>query len=381
MENNKLFVTAIIAAAGKSERAQLKQNKVLHVSDGTTVLEKTLAPFDNSERINRIIIASSRADFDIVSELAKNLKTPNKVVFGGDTRTFTIANALESCDGDIVIIHDGARPYISEKLIDDCLDAAALYGSGISAIPCTDTIGETDGETIFRTHRTDSCLIQTPQAFLLSEIKHAYSFVTQDDAFTDDAGVYCKYVKPVHLVKGLRNNVKLTYYEDFIKHEQLCGTGFDLHRLTENRRLILGGILIPYEKGLLGHSDADVVIHALMDALLSAVGLKDIGTYFSDKDDKYKDIDSMILLRKVLEMLAITGFKPKNVSLAILAEKPKLYPYTDKMRERIAEELSIEKERVGITCTTLEGIGIVGREEGIACQAYVSVESILQPNK
>lgn len=364
--------TAIITAAGKGSRAKLKGNKLLEKIGGKTVLERTILPFDYDERIDEIIITASEEYYEDYKKIIANVaNTPVRLVVGGETRTFSVLNALNECDGDIVIIHDGARPFVTEELIDACLDSVLTFGSGVAAIPCVDTVGVVDGDLITETHRNDCVSVQTPQAFLLSEILEAYSHVTRKEIFTDDAGVYSRFIKPAHLVDGLKSNVKLTFKEDFEKYpDMFCGTGYDLHKLTEGRKLILGGVEIPSTKGLLGHSDADVVLHAVMDALLSAASLKDIGNQFPDTDNKYKDISSVTLLKHVLGMLAEIKMNVKNISVVIQAEKPRITPYVSKMKTTIAKLLSISEDDVGITCTTLEGVGLIGREEAIGCQAY-----------
>ncbi len=365
--------TAIITAAGKGSRAKLKGNKLLEKIGGKTVLEMTILPFDYSEKIDEIIVTASEEYYDVYKKIIANVvNTPIKLVVGGETRTFSVLNALNECDSDIVIIHDGARPFVTEKLIDDCIESVLTFGSGVAIVPLVDTIGVVDGDFITETHRNNCVSVQTPQAFLLTEILQAYSHVTASDAFTDDAGVYAKFIKPVHLVEGDKSNVKLTFKEDFEKYPDLyCGTGYDLHRLEEGRKLILGGMEIPHVKGLAGHSDADVVIHAIMDAMLSAASLKDIGCQFPNTSEEYKDISSVVLLNRVKSMLGEIKMHVKNVSVVIQAEKPKLSKYTDSIKSSLAKLLEISEEYVGISCTTLEGVGVIGREEAIGCQAYV----------
>jgi len=368
--------TAIITAAGKGTRASLNKNKLTEKIGGKTVLELALLPFDYNERIDEILVTSSEESYSEYEKIIKCVtNTPIRIVVGGETRTFSVMNALSECSGDIVIIHDGARPFVTEDLINKCLDSVLTFGSGVACIPSVDTIAVVDGDVIKQTHRNNCYNVQTPQAFLLSEINEAYSQITSTDVFTDDAGVYSKYIKPARMVEGDKRNVKLTFKEDFEKFPDLyCGTGFDLHTLREGRPLILGGIEIPHDKGLYGHSDADCVIHALMDALLSSAGLKDIGNLFPDTNPEYKDIDSKILLKRVMGILREINLTVKNVSLVIMAEKPKLAKYTDAMKTTLSQILEISEDSVGITCTTLEGIGTVGREEGIATQAYVLVQ-------
>ena len=173
----------------------------------------------------------------------------------------------------------------------------------------------------------------------------------------------------MHVYEGDTANVKLTYPEDFKSNQIRFGVGFDCHRLVENRKLILGGIEIPHDKGLLGHSDADVLTHAVMDAILSALSMRDIGYHFSDKDPKYKDANSMDLLQKVLDLISSSGYKVDSVSATVMAEKPKLLNHVPLITKNLASALSLSVDKVGIAATTLEGLGFVGREEGICAHA------------
>ena len=231
LTENTMKTTAIITAAGKGSRAMLNKNKLTEKIGGKTVLELALLPFDFNERIDEILVTASEdsyAEYEKIIACVTN--TPVRLVVGGETRSFSVMNALSVCDGDIVIIHDGARPFVTEEIINKCLDSVLTFGSGVACIPSVDTIGVIDGDTVTETHRNDCCSIQTPQAFLLSEIQEAYSRVTDMGAFTDDAGVYAKFIKPVHIVDGDKRNVKLTFKEDFEKYPDVyCGTGFDLH--------------------------------------------------------------------------------------------------------------------------------------------------------
>ena len=216
--------------------------------------------------------------------------------------------------------------------------------------------------------------IQTPQGFNAGLLKKAYSMMADGEEFTDESGLYAKYVGSPKIVEGSALNKKLTLPNDFAVSENLfVGTGFDLHIFAENRKLILGGIEIPHDKGLLGHSDADVLTHAIMDAMLSGASLGDIGRHFPDTDAKYKGISSMKLLEEVVSLLKKSGYRLKNVTSVIMAQKPKLAKYVDTIRANLARALFVEESSVGITCTTLEGIGTVGREEGIAVQSYCSL--------
>lgn len=368
---------AIIAAAGSGSRAKLNKNKLLAEFDGKTVLEKTVSVFLSAKEIDKILITASETDFETFTELFKS-EDKIEIVLGGATRTESVKHALDRLDGEgVVLIHDGARPFITPELISRCSQEAEEFGSAIASVPPVDTLAIIKDGAIEKTTRKGILAVQTPQAFEVSLIKKAYAQIKPDDEFTDDTGVFCKYIAPAHPTEGEQNNKKLTYRSDFGTFDKFrVGTGFDLHRLVEGRKLILGGIEIPHVKGLLGHSDADVLAHAIMDALLAAASLRDIGYHFPDTDPKYKDINSMLLFAEVMKLLKENGYKVNNVSATIMAEKPKLKGYIPAITESIAKAADIPVKDVGIGCTTLEGIGIVGREEGIAVQAYCSITAV-----
>lgn len=369
------MTTAIILCAGKGERAGFGYNKLLKDQGGITPFEKVVSVFHRSKSIDEIIIACSSEDLPIFKQKCLDKSINAAFIIGGKTRTESVRNALDKVSGDVVLIHDGARPFVSSDIIDLCAATARLFGSAITTILPTDTVCEIgkdeEGEYILSSSRKSKRIVQTPQGFKTDLIKKAYSMIKPDDAFTDDSGVFAKYIGKCRLCEGSPDNKKLTFANDFsFSGEVFCGVGFDLHRLVENRKLILGGIEIPHDKGLLGHSDADVLTHAIMDAALSSASLGDIGRHFPDTDDRYKGISSMILLEKVIELLHSRGYKLINVSAVIQAQKPKLAPTVDKIRTNLAKKLGLDESAVGITCTTMEGIGIVGREEGIAVTAY-----------
>lgn len=364
--------TLILACAGKGLRAGFDKNKLLVKTNGSTLLEKTLSAFTKTGLIYQYIITASEEDF---SEI-KNLVPFATVVLGGKTRTESVKNALNLADGDVVLIHDGARPFVSERIIKDCIASAEKYGGAITAVPSRDTVAKGDREISDYLGKSGLYSIQTPQGFKTELIKRAYS-LAGDKVFNDDGEVYKEYIAPPHIVDGDLKNLKITFKEDFELLSSYgnykTGTGFDCHKLVEKRKLILGGVEIPHDKGLLGHSDADVLTHAIMDALLSALSLRDIGYHFPDTDPEYKDADSMKLLAEVMNMVKKRDYRVNNVSAVIMAEKPKLLKHIPAITENLAAALSVEKSAVGITATTLEGLGFVGREEGICVNASVSI--------
>ncbi len=371
------MITAIIVCGGKGLRAGFGFNKLLKPLDGVTPFEKCLSAFISSGVVDEFVVVCSKEDESKFREICLKLNADCVFAEGKGSRSDSVLSGLKKATGNVVVIHDGARPFVSEDLIKRCVLSAEKFGSGIAAIPATDTICDAeDGQNITASYREGKYFVQTPQAFDATLLKKAFDNAKKDEVFTDESGLFAKYVAPCKLVKGETTNKKLTYAEDFSVGNLFAGTGFDLHKLEKGRKLILGGIEIPHDKGLLGHSDADVLLHAIMDALLSSASLRDIGYYFPDTDEKYSGISSALLLKETLELIKKSGYKPKNVTAVIMAQKPKLSPYMEKIKQNLSSLLDLPISSVGLSCTTLEGIGTVGREEGIAVQSYVLTEKL-----
>ena len=368
-------VSLILACAGVGARAGFNKNKLLVENAGKTVLEHTLSAFYNSGIIDEIIIATSKKDFEFVKNLVNDKAL---VVFGGDTRSQSVKNALEKVSGEIVLIHDGARPFVSKELIKNCIKTTKEFGCAIPVLPTRNTIVKAkDGFIDCYLGKDELKIVQTPQGFLTDKIKKAYE-MANGKTFNDDGEVYLNYIGKVATFDGEEKNIKLTFKQDFEfdRPTYRFGTGFDCHKLVENRKLILGGVIIPHDKGLLGHSDADVLSHAIMDAILSSLSLRDIGYHFSDKDPQYKDANSMELLKVVLDMVKDKGYKVQSISATIMAEKPKLLGFIPEITINLANALNLSPEFVGIGATTLEGLGFVGREEGICVHATATLKKI-----
>ena len=366
------MVSLILTCAGSGKRAGFTTNKLLQNIDGKTIAEKTFNACFNSKLFDQIIVTASETDLQFFTDKFGDKAT---VVKGGKTRFLSVKNALDFVTGEIVLVHDGARPFVTEKVLADCIECVKKYRSGIASCEQTDTIAkEVDGyiDTVYDKKTLRS--IQTPQGFYSNDLKKAFSLATCDD-YPDESSVYAQFIAKPKLFDGDKANIKLTYAQDFNKPTVRTGVGFDCHKLVENRKLILGGIEIKHDKGLLGHSDADVLTHAVMDAILSAVALKDIGYHFPDSDARYKNADSMKLLEKVLALVDEQGYKVSSISACIMAEKPKLLPHIPAISENLSKALKIKTSEVGIGATTLEGLGFVGREEGICVHATAVVIS------
>lgn len=365
MKSFSKTVCAIILGAGKGARAALGYNKVLFRDNDQSVIKTATDKFSFCDKIIIVCPEDEKATFDALFPVNKGFT----VVCGGNTRSESVRLALPYCDCEIVAIHDGARPYVSESLVRACIEDAIEYGSSVPCIKANVAIKETCGDTAKSVDRSKILFVQTPQVFNTEKIKAAYSSIPGD--YADDSEIFEKAGYPVHVTPGEASNVKLTNPEDF-KLKQRIGSGYDVHRLVENRKLILGGVEIPFEKGLLGHSDADVLTHAVMDALLSAAGLPDIGVLFPDNDPETENISSMILLSRVLEK--IKHVRIINLSAVIMAQKPKLAGFIHSIRESLSSALGLPVDCVNVSATTTEGLGIVGECKGIAASATALIE-------
>ena len=373
MKNSKISV--IICAAGKGERAGFEKNKLLAPLSGAPALYHTLEKF-NIPEIDEVIITSSREDFEEISAISSSFGY--KVVLGGKTRTESVKNALSAVTGDIVLVHDGARPYVSREIILNCIQSVKKYGSGICAVKSTDTtVCCEDGQIVQRLERDKLYRLQTPQGFFAKDLRLAYE-KANGESFSDDSAVYGKYIAPPVIFEGAESNIKLTYREDFLREippmpATGCKVGFgvDTHAFGEGTFVTLAGVKIPCKKGLIAHSDGDVIAHAVMDALLSAAGLKDIGHYFPDTDEEYLNADSICLLTQVCKIIKESGYAPSNISITVQAETPRLSPHIENMVENIADSCGISKQNCAIAAGTCEGLGFVGK--GLGITAYCSV--------
>ncbi|MDB5085138.1 MAG: ispD, partial [Bacilli bacterium] len=304
--------------------------------------------------------------------------------------------------GSLVLIHDAARPFITSDKISRVIQGAIRSGAATCAVPVKDTIKrvlpkEDHGSSPSRLFvqetvpRAGLYHTQTPQAFRFSLVWRAHQdALASGYEATDDAGLMEWKGLPVEIVPGDYQNFKITTPDDLWmaesalgqkrqaggEHMFRIGQGFDVHQLTEGRPLVLGGVVIPYDKGLIGHSDADVLLHAVKDALLGAIAAGDIGRHFPDTDEAYRGADSVKLLQEVWRMVTTQGYRLGNLDCTVMAQRPKLAPYIEEMRGVLAKELSAEPLQINIKATTTEQLGFIGRGEGIAAQAIVLLEKV-----
>lgn len=377
-------VGCVVVAAGRGARAGLGYNKAFYPLAGRSVLSRTLDALTDSGCIDELVLVLSEDDFNAYEELtAREGRNPlvARVVKGGSTRQVSAHNGLRALSEDvnIALVHDAARPFVSREMIDAVLDGVIQFGAAVISTPVSDTVKEANaqGFAVCTPDRASLRAVQTPQGFRLGEILEAYDWAERENvAATDDASLYEKRFGPVLLVTtpGAGRNVKMTTQEDFARaEERLCpprvGMGYDVHRLVEGRKLVLMGVEVPWEKGLLGHSDADVALHALMDAMLGALALGDIGHLFPDSDDRYLGISSLKLLEAVRDRVAEKGYRVGSADVTIICQRPKLAPYIRAMRETTARALEIPVDCVSVKATTTEGLGFEGEGAGIAAQA------------
>lgn len=369
---NNVYV--IIGAAGSGKRMGAPMPKQFLNIGGKTILEKTVDKFAALDIVSHMIVVT-HADYTVFCEnLLKDYQQDGRlhIVPGGKARQDSVYQAvlylkkLGVKAGDIVLIHDGVRPYVSRDLIRAVAFKAEETGAAIAAVPPKDTIRHIAEGTL---NRSELCLVQTPQGFRYDLLKEAFERAFSEGFYgTDDASLVERLGHEVAIVPGENTNIKITTPED-LAVEMRIGTGYDVHKLVEDRKLILGGVEVPYERGLLGHSDADVLVHALMDALLGAAALGDIGKLFPDNDDAFKGISSIELLKRVKSVLDDKGYSLGNADVTVICQRPKLAGYIEQMRVNVAEALDVDMDKISIKATTTEKLGFAGRGEGIAAEA------------
>jgi 2-C-methyl-D-erythritol 4-phosphate cytidylyltransferase / 2-C-methyl-D-erythritol 2,4-cyclodiphosphate synthase len=385
-----LHVSAVIAAGGRGHRFGAAQPKQFLSLGGRSILERAVDAFRNCDVIDDLVVALPA---ELAGDPPPSLLAGGKqleIVAGGTRRQDSVAHAFArvSHRADIVVIHDAARPFVSDDTIRRTVAAAAESGAAIAALAARDTVkraGE-DGIVTATLPRMEIYLAQTPQAFRTSVLKEALALGV--DA-TDEAMLAEQAGHIVRIVEGDPRNMKITTPADLAMAERLLGltpspgaaalrigNGYDLHRLVAGRPLVLGGVTIPFDKGLLGHSDADAVCHAVTDAILGAAGAGDIGRHFPDTDPAWKGANSLDLLRRATAIVKSCGFGIVNVDVVVIAQKPKLLPYIDAIRTNLATALDCDASRISVKGKTNEGVDSMGAGESIATHAVALLERV-----
>ena len=378
----------ILVAAGMGSRMGASVNKLLLEHDGRSLISYTLSHVLESRRLEELILVVKDEERTFFEEILKTLspKIPVKLAPGGKTRLESVKHGLDFLheDSEKVLVHDGARPFVDGATIDRAFDTITDETPAVVvAIPCVDTIKEVEGSQVSCTlDRSRLHRAQTPQGALTPLLKRAMASLTSEEGITDDASVLERAGVPVKVLPGKEDFFKVTTpgdwkrFIDMTEKKELpfrIGQGYDIHRYDESRPLLLGGVRIAETGGLLGHSDADVLLHAIMDALLGAAGLRDIGYYFPDTDERFAGADSQKLLIHVKQLLEEEGYAIGNIDSTVIAEKPKLAPHISAMKESIAAALEISPSQVGVKATTNEKLGTIGRKEGMAAMASVLI--------
>jgi 2-C-methyl-D-erythritol 4-phosphate cytidylyltransferase/2-C-methyl-D-erythritol 2,4-cyclodiphosphate synthase len=381
-------IAAIVLAGGRGTRSGGDLPKQYRQLDGEPVIAPSLRLFLGHPQISFVQPVIHPDDRDRYAAAARGLDLAAPVT-GGATRQASVLaglNALERIGPDFVLVHDSARPFATAALVDRAIIAVKASGAAIPALPVTDTVKQVDAnERVSKTiDRTTLRLIQTPQAFAFRAILDAHRRAAEEGRhdFTDDAALAEWAGLSVTAFAGEADNIKLTTADDFIKagsargamlDDIRTGMGFDVHAFGDGDHVVLGGIRIAHSHGLKGHSDADVVLHALVDAILGALGDGDIGAHFPPSDPKWRGASSDRFLRFAIERVKARGGAVAHLDATIVCEAPKIGPHRDAMRARIAEIAGLSIDRVGVKATTSEGLGFTGRGEGIAAFANVTV--------
>lgn len=380
----------IIPAAGFGTRMNLDQPKQYLLLADAPVLVHTVRAFWHEEYITRIVIVVPPTMVEYTKVLFSDHGLHEKkltIVAGGRRRQDSVKAGLDVLgdDTEIVLVHDAARPLVSRQLIVRCYEAAIASGAAIAAVPVKDTLkkGDAHGRVIKTIDRNNLWQAQTPQAARRALLLKAYQINGEVDV-TDEASLLEKAAIPVTIVEGAESNIKITRPEDLFLAERLLsqnmapnfriGHGYDAHRFAENRRLVLGGVTIPHSHGLAGHSDADVLTHALCDALLGAMGSGDIGKHFPDSDVQYANISSIFLLEQVIQLAGQKGLTLVNADITLVCQAPRLAAFLPQMQKILGQTCLVAAELINIKATTTEGMGFTGRKEGIGCHAVVLLQ-------
>ena len=390
---NQVYAGAVIAAGGMAQRMQGVNKQILKI-DGIPVLVRSIRALAAIPEIREMVVVARPELFEQLEGWKQEYHLPDFcLTAGGDTRQQSVLNGVGCLSEQVeyVVIHDGARPFADRQLIDRCLQSAVEHQAATAAVPVKDTIKQAadDGSIASTPDRSRLYLTQTPQIFHAQLYRRAAEQAQAEGLdFTDDCQLMEHLGHRVCLAQGDYRNIKITTPEDIVIAQAIAesmegeaprmeqekqrmplmriGHGYDVHRLVEGRKLILGGVEIPWQKGLLGHSDADVLVHAVMDAILGAAALGDIGKHFPDTDPNYAGADSMLLLREVVRLVEEQGYQIGNLDCTVIAQQPKLKDLIPQMQERIAAVCKVQPNQVNVKATTEEKLGFTGTGEGMS---------------
>jgi len=362
----------IILAAGESKRFNSNIPKPYHIYNGKPLIQHSIDKVKKYGKFNKIILVINKKH----KKKFFSLKIKNvKFIIGGKTRAASAFNALKSLKKHNiknVLIHDAARPNFSFKLLNNLIKNLKNNKCVVPTIKTNDSVKIKRGNKIFNFKRKNVYLTQTPQGFNYKELYKLQN--NKSGEVTDDANLFISAGKKIKLINGEINNKKITFNSD-LKNNTLIkyGIGFDVHRLVPRKKLYLGGIIIPSSIGTLGHSDGDPVLHAIIDAILGACNMGDIGEKFSDKNKKFKNVRSTILLKKIISEVKHNGFIINNIDINIITQKPKIQQYKQRIISCISKLCELSTTQINIKGKTTEKLGLIGKEKAIACEVIASV--------
>lgn len=377
----------ILTAAGSSTRFNRDGNtdlkKECSLIEGKSVLSLSLLPFLNLPGLVNIVITYPEGKLSEISRSLSSLSLPDDTLLhfvrGGKSRTQSVRNAvlylssIEDDEAALIAVHDGARPFITESLISRLLGDAERYGASSPSLRLTDAVKRTDGTYLTSSEDRDTLVrVQTPQIFTKSNLIRVYSKMDSDASFQDDVEPYLNEGYTVYMTEGDEKNIKITYPSDLEKKKMRIGYGNDIHRLVEGRKFFIAGVCLPHTKGEEAHSDGDVLIHAVIDAILGAYALGDIGHFFPPEDEKWKDADSRTLLKMILDKV-----RPEIVNLdsTITLEGFRLAPYILQIRESLASLLGIDASNISVKAKTNEGLDALGEGKAVRAEVVILVRT------
>ena len=374
-----MSVTALIVAAGKGERLGGGVPKQYRPIGGKPVLRRAVEALMRHPAISRIQLVIGAGQEDLASQALAGLPLPDPLI-GGETRQESVLNGLKQVETERVLVHDAARPFCPTAVVDRLLGSLDEHDGSVPVLPAADTLARADGLLGEPIDRTGAVRVQTPQAFHTDRLRSAHAAWTGGPA-TDDGVVARAAGARIAAVEGDPLLEKLTTQSDWLRAEALLaaqmiprtGMGFDVHGFSGDGPVLIGGVEIPHARGLSGHSDADVALHAITDALLGAAALGDIGQHFPPSDPRWKGASSDIFMAHAADLIRARGGIIDHVDCTIIAEEPRVGPHRPAMQARIADILGVRPERVSVKATTTEGLGFTGRREGVAAQAVANI--------
>ncbi len=359
----------IILASGQSKRFNSKKPKQFNIYKNKPLFEHSINKALRSKLFKKIILVINNKKL-IKDNLPKNVL----IIKGGKERSDSSLIALEYIKRfkpNNVLIHDAARPNFSINLLKNLIDSLKNNKATVPFIKSKDSIKFKIKDQLFNLDRDKSFLTQTPQAFKFKELYNLS--IKEKNKIQDEATLFIKNDLKINFIKGENFNNKITYREDIKEEKTYYGIGFDIHRLIRGKKLFLGGVKIPFHSGLKGHSDGDVILHAIIDGLLGAMRKKDIGTFFPDTENKFKNIRSPNMLKPILKILNRNNFYINNIDINLICEQPKVSKYRNEIIKSLSNLLSIHKDLINLKGKTVEKLGLIGKEDAIACEVISSI--------